>query len=359
MKYKIFNASLIILGLLALVACKYNAQGTNNVRLPVDTIGFAQYAWQMDSIMERVNRTKTEEIYKAGIAAKVIISPHDDYAYVGNLYQQTLKNVKAKTIFLFGVAHKARLLNLENQIVFDSFDYWKAPNGNVKVSDVRQELLDILPAEIYQVNDSMQQLEHSLEAIIPFLQYYNKKVEIIPILVPYMSFQRMKEISLSLSDAILTIAEKQNWTWGKDFAIVISTDAVHYGDEDWGGSNFAYYGTDSLGYQKAMAHEQKIMETISGKLNPEKIKKFTQFTVEENDHKKYKWTWCGRYSVPLGLLTSYYLNYRLDAGVLTGIPVGYSTSIDHLTLPVDDLGMGVTAPANHRHWVGYAAMVYR
>jgi len=359
MKYKIFNASLIIFGLMALVACKYNVQDTNNDRLPVDTIGFAQYAWQMDSIMERMNRIETEEIYKPGIAAKVVVSPHDDYAYVGNLYQQTLKNVKAKTIFLFGVAHKARLLNLENQIIFDGFDFWNAPYGKVKVSDVRKELIHLLPIEIYQVNDSMQQMEHSLEAIIPFLQFNNKEVEILPILVPYMSFQRMTEISLSLSDAILTIAEKQNWKWGEDFAIVISSDAVHYGDKDWGGSNFAYYGTDSLGYQKTMKHEQKIIKTISGKLNPEKIEKFTRLTVEEEDYKKYKWTWCGRYSVPLGLLIAYNLQQSLNDNPLTGIQIGYSTSIDHPHIQVDDLGMGVTAPAHQRHWVGYAAVEYK
>lgn len=39
--------------------------------------------------------------------------------------------------------------------------------------------------------------------------------------------------------------------WGRDFCIVISTDAVHYGDKEWGGKNYAPYGTDSAGYAKA------------------------------------------------------------------------------------------------------------
>ena len=72
----------------------------------------------------------------------------------------------------------------------------------------------------------------------------------------------------------------------------------------------------------------------------------------------YKWTWCGRYSVPMGLITSYYLTKKFNIN-LSGLLLGYATSIDHQTLPVDDLVMGTTAPANIHHWVGYAAIAYK
>jgi len=312
--------------------------------------------------MNRIYRTQSEyldnDVKTTHSAPKVVISPHDDYSYVGYLYPAILQNIKANTIFLFGVAHKAKLLNLEDQIIFDSYDYWKGPYGDVKISDVREEILEFLPIELFQVNDSMQRMEHSVEAIIPFLQYYYRNIEIVSILVPYMSYNKMMEISKPLSEAIKTVTDKRNWTWGKDFAFVISNDAVHYGDEDWGGKNFAYYGTDSIGYLQAMAHEEKIVQTISGELNPEKVKSFTEFTVEESDHKQYKWTWCGRYSVPFGLLTAYHLQQNLDINPLIGTAVGYATSIDHPHIPVDDLKMGITAPAHQHHWVGYAAISY-
>ena len=167
------------------------------------------------------------------------------------------------------------------------------------------------------------------------------------------------EISKPLSEGIKSVANKRNWNWGSDFAFVISNDAVHYGDKDWGGKNFAWYGCDSIGYLQAMAHEDKIIMAISGKLNPGKIKKFTEFTVQKSDHKQYKWTWCGRYSVPFGLLTANFLQQSLDIKPLIGTPIGYATSIDHPHIPVDDLKMGVTAPANEHHWVGYAAIGYQ
>jgi len=363
MKYKILSFILLIAEIVIFGSCRQNVWQETRVRQVVDTVGFAHQEWQMDSIMARIERSEEQDpersFFQYKGTPKVIIAPHDDYTYVGSLYPAALKNIKAKTIILFGVAHKARLLNLEDQIIFDSYDYWKAPYGNVKVSDIRDEIIEQLPTQLYQVNDSMQQMEHSLEALIPFLQYYNRDVQIVPILVPYMSYEKMQEIAKPLSAAIQNLTTDKGLVWGKDFAIVITTDAVHYGDEDWGGMNFAEYGTDSAGYAQAIDHEYEIMNVLSGKLQTEKLKTFCNYTVENDDYKKYKWTWCGRYSVPMGLLTSFLLNEDTGGNPLTGSIIGYSNSIDHPEIKVDDLGMGKTAPANMHHWVGYAALGYK
>lgn len=365
MKFKTSESLFLLLIVLLSQGCKHPGL-EDCVRIPVDTIGFAQYDWQMDSIMERITgqygKSIKQSFQKAGIDRsthwKTVISPHDDYAYAGSLYPMALKHVTANTLILIGVAHKARILNLEDQIIFDGFDAWKGPYGNVPVSSLRTSIMERLPSDLYQVNDSMQAMEHSLEALIPFLQYYNPTIEIIPILVPYMNFNRMDKLARSLASAIHNTMEEEGKQWGRDFAIVISNDAVHYGDEGWGGKNFARYGADSSGYTMALEHEKKIVGTLSGKPTPEKIKKFCDYTVEKNDHKQYKWTWCGRYSVPFGLLTSFYLNEPARQKELLGIPIGYATSIKNKPLKVHDLQMGTTAPATIRHWVGYAAIGY-
>jgi AmmeMemoRadiSam system protein B len=299
MKNKNFNF-LPVMFLLTFMffACNSRKEIDDNIRPLADTVGFAQYGRQMDSIMKRIAQTQSRFLNKEpkinNFSPKVAISPHDDYSYVGYLYPAVLKNIKAKTIIFIGVAHKAKKLNLEDQIIFDNYDFWKGPYGKVKVSDIRNEIIKQLPGDIYQVNDTMQKIEHSVEAIIPFLQYYNRDIEIVSILVPYMSFQTMDTIAKPLAEAIHKVTKEKNLQWGKDFAIVISTDAVHYGDEDWGGKNFAYYGTDSSGYAQALAHEQEIIGTLTGELVPEKVKTFTEFTVEKDNYKTYKWTWCGR-----------------------------------------------------------------
>jgi MEMO1 family protein len=362
MKYQFSLCCLLFAGLLVFGSCWQNIRRETNVRPLADTVGFAHLGWQMDSVMARIERSgrKNQEAQNFHYAGnpRVIISPHDDYAYVGALYPATLKNIKANTVILFGVAHKAKLMKLENQVIFDSYDYWKGPYGNVKVSGIRENIIDQLPEQLFQVNDSMERIEHSVEAIIPFLQYYNRNVEIVSILVPYMSFERMQEIAGPLSEAIKKATIDKGLIWGEDFAIVISTDAVHYGDEDWGGKNYAPYGTDSAGYMKAVAHEHEIMDTLSGLISQHKVKAFYDFTVDAVDFHEYKWTWCGRYSVPLGLLTAIELNGAIGGKPLAGSIIGYSNSINHPAIKVDDLKMGLTAPAGMHHWVGYSAIGY-
>ncbi len=337
------------------------------IRYQTDTVGFSSRASQMDEFMRRLLREQIGNIEsslsEAGIdnstTWKAAICPHDDYTYVGYLYPALLTNIKAKTIILFGVSHKAKQFGLENQIIFDSFSHWQMPYGDVQVSGLRNEIINKLSNDIYQVNDSAQASEHSTEAIIPFLQYFNKDVQIVSILVPYMPFERMNEISTILAGAITEVMKKNELVWGEDYAVIISTDAVHYGDRDWGGKNFAYYGSDSAGYNKAVGHEMEIINNcLTGNILREKVKKFVNYTVKEDNYLDYKWTWCGRYSVPFGLLTVLNMeNYTGDE--LKGVLVKYATSIDHQRIKVDDIGMGITAPANLNHWVGYAAIGYR
>ena len=329
-----------------------------------DTIGFAHQQWQMDSVMERTETLfgkKMKEIWKeknvsVDDAWKTAISPHDDYAYASYMYPLVLQNVKAKTVILFGVAHKAKQLSLQDKIIFDSFKQWRGCYGNITVSPLREKIISKLPKDIYEVNDSMQSMEHSVEAILPFLQYYNRSVQIISILVPYNSYENMDKMAKMLAGSVASVLKENKLEWGKDVALVLSTDAVHYGDEDWSGRNFARFGADSAGYTKAVQYENEIITNcFTGDLSKEKIKKFTEYTVKKEEYKEYLWTWCGRYSVPAGLLTSFYLAEELKTKP-NAVPLDYSNSLSSAHLKVDDLKMGVTAPAKLRHWVGYVSV---
>ncbi len=372
---RIFSVICVFFIVVSMPSCDNSIKEKRRIaktRAMADTVGFAREAWQMDSITHRIVRYQGERlntIFQRLPASskdpwKVIISPHDDYSYVGYLYPAALSYLKAKTIIIFGVCHKARLFGLEDVLVFDDFEKWQSAYGFVKVSEFRNRIRKKLPDDYYVINDSVQAIEHSVEALLPFIQQHNKGFELISILVPSMSYDRMGEISKALAETIYNLMRKENMEWGKDIAFAISSDAVHYGDEGWGGENFAFYGADSIGYVDAVTHDLEIIDNcLLGELTPKKIELFTDYTVRQGDHKAYKWTCCGRYSIPFGLLTSYYLNEQLGGNKklqpLTGIEIGYATSIDHESLFVDDLLMGVTAPAYLRHWVGYAAVGYK
>jgi len=334
-----------------------------------DTVGFAHLEQQMEVLMQRIDRQDAATLARAlrdkdmSAAAhwRMAIAPHDDYAYVGYLYPLVLANIKAGTVIVFGVAHKARQLDLEDQLIFDSFTHWRGPYRDIAVSPLRERIMSKLPEGSYRVSDEMHSIEHSVEAKLPFLQYYNRGVQFVPILVPFMSYARMTELALPLAHAIAAIMNDERLEWGTDIALLSSTDAVHYGDEGWGGKDFAFYGADAEGYEKALLHERRIMrDCFEGELQPERIERFTRYTLDDHDHREYKWTWCGRYSVPFGLLVAWRLQQLRRAKPLTGTILGYATSVDNARVKVDDLdGMGVTAPATLHHWVGYASVGYR
>src|SRR5258708_36691671 len=113
----------------------------------------------------------------------------------------------------------------------------------------------------------------------------------------------MNELAVPLARAVAAVMSDPRLEWGADIALLSSTDAVHYGDEGWGGRNFALYGADAEGYAKALLHEQRIMsDCFDGELQPDRIERFTRYTLDDHDHREYKWPWGGRYSVPFGLL---------------------------------------------------------
>lgn len=342
------------------------------VRGFIDTVGFAHTRLQMDSVMKRIERQYGAYLdyawKRSNISPKdewkLAICPHDDYTYASYMYPLALRNIKAKTVILFGVAHKAKNFGLQDKIIFDSFTHWSGSYGRLKCSPLREKVMEKLPKGMYEVHDSLQTIEHSVEGILPFIQYYNRYAEIISILVPYNSFEKMDSMAQPLAKAIAEIMKEKKLQWGDDVAIVISSDAIHYGDEGWGGKDLAPFGTGESGQKEAMRKESEIIQScFSDTLANRHAKLFTEYTVLKEDYTQYLWTWCGRYSVPMGMLASYYLAKELNMKLVPAV-LDYSSSISNPAdgdkhLKVDDLKMGTTAPANLRHWVGYVSVGYK
>jgi hypothetical protein len=88
-----------------------------------------------------------------------------------------------------------------------------------------------------------------------------------------------------------------------------------------------------------------------------KIDKLIKYSLQERESNEHNYNWFGRYSIPFGLLVSYYLQdlYQIK---LKDKFIGYSTSIDLAPLDTTGLGIGFTAPANLHHWVGYVCVGY-
>ncbi len=360
------------LSLAACICASAAMAGDSMVRVPIDSVGYATEPGQLEPLIRAAKAYLSSEGESAavnlpGTAMIGAVCPHDDYIYAGVEYLRVMSRVRAKLLILIGVCHRARREGIEGKLIFDGFDAWAGPYGETKVSAVRDKIIASLPEDIVLVSKEMHEREHSLEAFIPFIQYpgfaddsgKGEGVEILPILVSRLPGALMGDAAGELADIIFREMEESGLELGADVAVLISADCVHYGDEGWGGTNYAPFGVDSAGYARAVRQDREIIDSsLTGPVNGVKISLFRDMVERDDLQYPYKVTWCGVYSIPFGL------DLLCDLCSLEGIPepdgflLGYSTSIEPVMRGPEDVGLGATNIATLRHWVGYASIGY-
>lgn len=330
------------------------------LREPVDKVGYATQQEQIQAIIQASKKVKSYiTLQKQAGPVVGVICPHDDHLYAGPLYLQALKEIKAKKLIIFGVAHKAWRWKIKDRLIFEDYDGFKTPGGFIAIDKaLREFVIKNLHKKHYTLCRSCQAEEHSIEGILPFIAYFHPDVEIFPILVPYMHFDTMEEIAQDLSEIMDQWLSKHNLTLGKDLQVIISSDAVHYGDQGWNGKNYAPFGTDCQALTQAIKRDMDLSKNyLSNIISKNKLKDLLYTLVDKNDLEKYKITWCGRFSIPFGTLFLKNLS-SLGHTDIVGVPVAYGTSVQIGQILEDKKGLGVTAPANLHHWVGYLALKF-
>jgi AmmeMemoRadiSam system protein B len=223
----------------------------------------------------------------------------------------------------------------------------------------RSAVLGRLPTAASLTSNEHHGTEHSLEAFLGFIQHFAPEASILPILVAPMRWERMDELAGALAQAIASVMKENGWVLGRDVQILISSDAVHYGDQGWGGKNYAPFGTGVAGLTGARRRDMlMVRDHLTRQIEPARLEKLLSLFVAEEDILEYRVTWCGRFSVPFGVDLTFHLSRALGADAPAGYFLGYGTSVEMGELPLRDLGLGVTAPANLHHWVGYATVGY-
>ena len=337
------------------------------VRGQKDTVGFVVDAAQARDVVQTAVALEQDALTAQDVRLGMSgdegfvggICPHDDHLYAGRVYVHLTERISAPRIILLGVFHRARVWNEEGHLVFDRFQAWHGPWGPVTVDGLREELEGGLAAEDYVVDNAMHCDEHSLEALVPFLQHGHPERTIVPILVPYMTWDRLQQLSDRFSQALATSLERHGWQLGRDVAVVVSSDAVHYGED----FDHAPFGTDAPAYEKAVARDRALATSyLQGALDANHLHTFFETLVDPTDVHSYRVPWCGRFSIPFGL--EVLRKTAAASGTLTptGFLLRYGTSLSEPVLPVTaatrDAGLGFTAPSNLHHWVGYAAVGY-
>ncbi len=352
MKRKIYLFLLLILNPQFTAFLTYG-QGfnTENIRPIQDSIGFCWNADEMNNFVNYLSKhnPNIKEISKDLIAA---ISVHDDYLYAGNIYYPLYKNIKTKEVVIFGVTHgtvRKEMGAQSNILILDEFAKWHGTYNDVGISPLREIIKSKLPKEYFIVSNKAHSIEHSIEALIPFLQYYNRGIKITPIMVTQMPWERMEELSNRLSDIIVDYVKSNKLELRKDIFFLISNDANHYGVD----FNNTPYGLDANAHKAATENDLKIIQKdLVNQITEDKILE-TAKDIWPDSLKKDIPLWCGRYPIVFGLMTISKIVKSLDDYKIFGKLFKYSDTFTEKVLPVKTTGMGLTAVFSYKHWCGW------
>lgn len=324
---------------------------TDGLRGQQDGVGFALTAEQMAQVAAFSREGPPPEGFGCSPKGTVLgaLCPHDDYLYASRMYRTALGPITAKTVIVLGVFHKWRAFSLKDLLIFDPYPAWRTPDGPVPVSALREAVLTRLPESDWVQQAAPHDAEHSVEPIVFWLRHENPRVEVLPILVPTMDFPRMKELAAHLADALGSVLRERGIGLGRDVQVVISSDAVHYG------TDFDYVPFGEGGPEAcllARAQDRHLMrEFLRGRVTEKKARGLFEKLVDPKDPGRYRIPWCGRFTLPFGMLV---LRNLSQATPLRAVPAAYAASVDGPE-PHWPGGPGRTAPAHLRHFVGYPA----
>jgi AmmeMemoRadiSam system protein B len=331
---------------------------TDDVRGQLDAVGYATRPEAMARVWELSAQPPLPAALAPAPAPGIAgaIGPHDDYVYAGRVDRQLYPLVTARTVVIIGAFHGYRRFGAHDQLVFDPYRAWRSPDGEIAVSPLRDELVAALPPDEAVKDAAAHDAEHSVEAIAYFLKHARPDLEIVPILVPAARFERLASMAAHLGAALAASLPAHGLELGRDVAIVISTDGTHYG------ADFSYtpFGAGGVAaFERAWAQDRALVRrALEGPVSVEKARRFFAAVVDPDRVDAYRMTWCGRFSVPFGLLLFDETARRLGLGPPRGVAVALGASVDTPELKARDLGLGPTAPANLYHFVLQPAVAF-
>jgi AmmeMemoRadiSam system protein B/AmmeMemoRadiSam system protein A len=149
-----------------------------------------------------------------------LVSPHAGYVYSGPVAGAVISRVRFKDTFvILGPNHTGR----GQPLSIMTEGKWQTPLGDVEIdSELARHLLSI--SKHLQEDDAAHQFEHSIEVQLPFLQYFQPDVKIVPITLSFASLDAYREIGTEIARAIRETR--------KEAVIMASSDMTHYESQE-------------------------------------------------------------------------------------------------------------------------------
>jgi AmmeMemoRadiSam system protein B len=344
------------LAIFSAVLLAFSAMAAQEARPVRDDVGFCWNPASMRLLVDYLKARELDRFEPEGLVAA--IAPHDDYLLAGRVDYPLFEILRAKEVVIFGVTHgtvRNEIGDPHNILILDDFKVWPGLTGPMAVSGLREVLKARLDKSVYQVNNKAHTIEHSIEAEVPWLQYFNPGVKITPIMVTGMPFEKMEEIAAQVAKVIAAEMKDKGLVAGKDIFFLISSDGNHYG-QDFNNSPF---GEGEAAWRKGRALDQRLIrDYLTGVMDEHKVEGLTKELWGETFLDYRNTYWCGKYSIPFGLLTVQKILALTENRKVSGMLFRYSDTYSEGALPLTKTGMGLTAPYSLRHWVSWCSIGY-
>ncbi len=338
------------------VLLAFSALAAQEARPVRDDVGFCWNPASMRLLVDYLQAREKDRFEPEGLVAA--IAPHDDYLLAGRVDYPLFEILRAKEVVVFGVTHgtvRSEIGDPHGILIFDEFKTWPGLTGPLSVSGLREVLKKRLDKSVYTVSNKAHTIEHSIEAEVPWLQYFNPGVKITPVMVTGMPFAKMEEVAARVAEVIAAEMRAKGLVAGKDIFFLISSDGNHYG-QDFKNSPF---GEGEAAWLEARALDQRLIrEYLTGVMDEGKVEGLTK-ELWGATYLDYRNTyWCGKYSIPFGLLAVQKILALTENKKVSGLLFRYSDSYSEGALPLTKTGMGLTAPYSLRHWVSWCSIGY-
>jgi AmmeMemoRadiSam system protein B len=146
------------------------------------------------------------------------VMPHAGYVYSGSVAGAVVSRLKVKDrIIILGPNHAGS----GDAFSIMSKGIWQTPLGKAAVDEKLAEGI-MAECDFIRDNDLAHLYEHSLEVEVPFFQYFNKDIQIVPIVIGSHNPEYLKKLGLGIASAVNAAGVKDS------VLIVASSDMTHY-----------------------------------------------------------------------------------------------------------------------------------
>ena len=190
---------------------------TSNQRLPVVAGQF--YPDERHELERQIEKFFHKAGAREKIRARGVLAPHAGYIFSGATAAKALGAVNIpQTVILLGPNHQGQGARAA---IYDS-GVWETPLGRVKVNaELGAQLCSAVSG--FSSDCDAHRFEHSLEVMLPFLQYQNPEEEIVPVMLREHSFEELQQMGQKLAEVLRSMNDD-----GDDVLILTSSDMSHY-----------------------------------------------------------------------------------------------------------------------------------